>query len=380
MYTVRMRHPFLFLAIPCVFLGAGCRLFAPITTPSVAERLGTALPERPIAQERGFGSIPAIPSPRLRPGTGGSVRLTTTLPSIPPSVTVLRIRSNQPNDAQIRNIAASFDLPGGIVGNHPIGQELLMSWKDGDGIRWSFDAAGRSIDFSVNSASPAALTVPTWTVRERIVQKALAFLDDHGVNRERMGTPYLEPDWIAWWETEQSLGRCMTADTIAEIRAISSSSSFSLQPPPALPSVRAARCVTPEFPSRIAVRMNATQDGQAIYDGDGVPFAGAMIYADAATGAVVSGTLAIRAEPDRSDYPAISADDARTRLLSGGQGGTPSGDVTIASVGFEWFVRQDPSNPAVTFLYPALVGAGTIRYANATTAPYSIVVPLVKNP
>jgi hypothetical protein len=255
---------------------------------------------------------------------------------------------------------------------------MILDWKDDRGMRWTYDASARLIEFADETKPVKTLTVSGWIDRKKAVQNAIAFLDDRGIARTRLGNPYIEPDWIAWWDAEEAAGRCMNADTVAKIRAIASSPSFLLQPPPALSASRTTKCVNPEFPSRIVVRMSATQDGQGIFLGDGTPISGATLYLDAATGEILSGSVMVRSEPDRSDYPAISADEARKRILSGGQGGTPNGDVTIDTIRFEWFLVRDAADTTTAYLYSALVGSGTIRYENATTAPYRIVVPVMK--
>ncbi len=364
-------------AAACAFIGAGCQLTAPITTPKIAEQIGAALPERPIAQEQGFGAIPSVPTPQLKPGTTGSVRLGAAMPTFPPMVAVLRVRSGNPGGTQILNIATSFGLPGGIVGSHPIGRGLTLEWTDDGGMRWSFDAAARNVDFTDASATKA-LTVSEWMDSGRVLQNAVTFFDDRSISRQRLGPPFIDPDWAAWWDAEQTLGRCMDAETVAIVRAISSSPSFLQQPPPSLPLSRTTQCVTPEFPSRIVVRMNQTQDDQAIFLGDGTAQVGATLFVDATTGDVRSGSFAVRSEPDRSDYPSVTAEDARKGMLSGGLGGTPNGDVAVDSVTSEWYAIRDTSDPTVTYYYPALVGSGTIRFHDGRSSAYRIVVPLVK--
>ncbi|MBU1348572.1 hypothetical protein KJ781_00700 [Patescibacteria group bacterium] len=372
-----MRH-LLVLIAAFATLGAGCRITSPLTSPQVAERIGTALPEQPIGQERGFGDIPKPPVPRLRPGTSGSVRLETDFPQIPATTMVLRMRSGRPNDTTIRSIASSNNLSDGIIGTHPLGRDLDMSWSDGAGFRWSFNAVRRRVDFEDETRTSDALTVSGWSAVDRAGEVSVAFLDDRGISRDRLGDPYLDPDWNRWWNEETANGRCMTEATIAQVRAIASSPEFLLQPPPRLEDESASSCVTHEFPSRMVVRMNATQDGQGIFQSDGTPLIGAAFLIDATTGDVRSGWFLGRTEPDRSSYPALDGDAVRTFLLSGGLGGTPSGDVTLTAARFEWTPIADEADPSLTYLYPALVGEGMIRYADGKTAPYRIVAPIVR--
>ncbi|MFH1078328.1 MAG: hypothetical protein V1745_03570 [Patescibacteria group bacterium] len=367
----------IFLLAACAISGAGCASTSPLTSPQVAERIGTVLPEQPISQVGGFGVLPKPPVPTLRPGTSGSVRLEADVPQIPETTMVLRIRSGRPNDTTIRSIASSYGLSDGIVGMRPQGQDLGMSWRDGEGFRWAFDALERRVDF-MNEDRTDALTVSSWSARDQAALSVLTFLDDRAISRDRLGDAYLDPDWAAWWAAQAASGRCMTEASVAQVRAIAASSTLQLKPALELQDSRTSTCVAPEFPSRLIIRLNATQDGQGIFEADGTPLVGAAFYLDATTGDVRSGWFLGRTEPDRSSYPALDADAARTSLLSGGLGGTPDGDVTVTAVRFEWTPVADESDASVTYLYPALVGEGTILHGDGTTAPYRIVAPIVR--
>jgi len=352
--------------------GAGCE---PVTSPTIAEPISQAFPGRPIAQQSGFGVLPKVATPVLRPGTRGSVRQTAAFPDIPSNVTVLRVNDGHPDETLLRNSSNALGIPNGVVGDHPSGENIVLTWRDGKGLHWTASADGRRLEFTDESNPTKTLTVSALPSAEEAVRVAEAFLQDHGVNISRYGQPYVDPDWSAWWETQKERGRCMDAKTLTTVRALSASLSWELTTFPSLPETD---CLSPEFPSRMAVRFNATQDGQGIFTDTGSPALGATLFVDAARRAVVSGFFTLSADPFRSDYPGITRDEARERMVRGGQGGTPNGDVTITIVRFEWYPITNSATPPTRFLFPALVGEGRIEYGDGTSAPYRIVVPLVK--
>ncbi|MFH1839125.1 MAG: hypothetical protein ABH820_02440 [Patescibacteria group bacterium] len=360
-------------------IGAGCPLTQNLDTPRIAEPIETTLSEQTIAQKLGFGEIPKVPTSELRPGTKGSVRVNADLPTIPEFVTVLRVKSGRPNPSQLRNIGASLNIPGGVIGASPLSQELTLQWTDDQGVEWNFNGSSRKLEFSDPAAKPESNTVTELPDYQRVLENALAFLSTHGINATRLGKPYIEPDWKAWWESEREQKRCVGFTDRALIRTMSASTALLHAAPPNLPPANETNCLTPEFPSRIVVQFNATQDEQSVFMGDGVTVKGATLYVDVSNQKISSGSIVQQIDPDRSDYPGLTLDEARQKLAQGGQGGTPNGNVTIDDVSFEWFLMEDKTAPFVTYLYPAFVGSGTIVYADGRTSPYRIVVPLVSN-
>lgn len=358
------------ITLSIILLGAGCGSETG-TSPTIAEPIERSSLFRPITQHLGFGVLPKTPAPALRPGRSGSVRVTAEVPTLPAAITVLRIPSGRPSAPQLRNIASSFGIPGGTVRANPESRAFELEWKDETGVRWKYHGSTREMEFVDESATIKTLTVSAWPDKSRIMAVVDSFLEERGVNRKRYSDPYIAPDWVAWWNTERAIGHCMTAAALADVRAISASLSLLLKDPPNLSSFRSA-CMEPEFPSRIVIRMSATQDGQGIFLGEGTPVYGATLYFDATTHQIVAGSFLLSSDPERSDYPALTIDEARARLAQGGQGGTPNGDVTITKIFFEWFRVE-------IYLYPAFVGVGTITYRDGTTSPYRIVVPLLRD-
>ncbi len=359
-------------------LGAGCFPGPAIQSPKVSEPIGEALPARPISQVKGFGAIPAAPLASLRPGNRGSVIVRAELPSVPEVVTVLRQKGGQPDETVLRNIAGSIYLPGGTIGTHPVAREIRLDWRDENGVQWTYYGRDRRTEFTDTTKPRKTLTVSSWPTMERIIQSAVSFLNQRGISQSRYGTPFIEPDWVSWLRAEKAAGHCIDKEALQTIRVMATMTDLKQSDLPKLPQAEKVLCLNSELPSRITARINATQDGQAIYSDDGTPYPAAILAVDAISLEVVSGSFIAGADPDRSDYPALSFEEVRRRLAQGGQGGTPQGDVTIDDAAFEWYRIESREDPPTSYLYPALVGSGTITYPDKQVGTYRIIVPLVK--
>ncbi|MEK7655280.1 MAG: hypothetical protein AAB386_01195 [Patescibacteria group bacterium] len=359
-------------------LGAGCFPGPALQSPKVSEPIGAALPARPINQVKGFGDIPAAPLASLRPGNRGSVIVRAELPSVPEVVTVLRQKGGQPDETVLRNIAGSIWMPGGTIGTHPVTREIRLDWRDENGVQWIYKGRERRTEFTDTSKPRKALTVSSWPTTERVIQSAVSFLNQRGISQSRYGTPFIEPDWALWLNAEKAAGHCVDKEALQTIRVMATMTDLRQSDLPKLPEIGKVSCLNAELPARITVRINATQDGQAIYSDDGTPYPAAILVVDAVSLEVVSGSFIAGADPDRSDYPALSFEEVRRRLAQGGQGGTPQGDVTIDDAAFEWYRIESREDPPTSYLFPALVGSGAITYPDKQVGSYRIIVPLVK--
>lgn len=360
------------------FAGAGCDFRSELTTPQIAEQIGRDAESLTVAQFGGFGEPLKAPAIKLNAGAQGKVMVTADFPNLPENITVIRVKNGRPNDTQIRNISDTLDMPAAIAGPNPEGRELTIEWKDDEGVVWKTNASERRIDFFNESKPIKTLTVSAWPENDTVVQKSMLFLQDHGLGIKKYGLPYVDPDWIAWWKAEKTKGRCMSAQTISSMRAISASLTWLENGLPTLPQTNNTACVSPEFPSRMVVRLDALQDGQKILNADGSPRFGATLLYDVALGDIVSGWITVPVDPDRSDYPALTIEQAKDSMSRGGLGGTPNGEVTIDEITFEWLSLNDGRALRTDYLYPILVGQGRIRLTDGKSAPYRIIVPLVK--
>jgi len=318
-----MRRFFLLVGAAAL-VGQGC-LFEPrLPAPSISIPIGEQTLETPIPQRNGFGEIPhALPAPR-KPGASGSVRVNAEFPSLPPVSTVLRVRSGQPNAAELRNIAQALQLPQGSVGRQPRTQELILEWLDEEGRRWSYRGSEGLMHFEQDTV---AVGTAASISDDAIYDVSLAFLRRIGFDVSRIGEPYLDP------------------------------------------TARQGVAV---------VRFNAKQDGQGIWSPNGAARIGATLEIERANGRVMQGSFLVRQDPDRSDYATISRDEARKRLAAGGLSGTPSGDVVINTLSFEWVHVSDNDEPPTQYLYPAIIGTGEITFSDNRTGPYRIVVSLIQ--
>jgi hypothetical protein len=193
---------------------------------------------------------------------------------------VLRVKDGRPNDLQIRNITSNLRLPPGVLGYHPQGQHLTLSWQDDKNNVWTLNATDRRLDIRRTTSTQHTLTVSAWPNSQALLNTARAFLQDHGISSQYYGSFYLQPDWSAWWQTEQTNGRCMTAGALRSIRTMSQIQNEPSNVFPTLAGEKNVTCVNPEFPAQAIVHINATQDGQIILHADGSPYDAAELHID----------------------------------------------------------------------------------------------------
>jgi hypothetical protein len=123
LYMMRFRS-LLVGSVALSLLGAGC---SPFTAPQITQPISEAFQGRPIAQVKGFGAVPAVPAPQLKPGSRGSVRLLAELPNIPSNVTVLRVNDGRPDENLLRNASDALDIPSGLLGTAPVGHNVIVT-------------------------------------------------------------------------------------------------------------------------------------------------------------------------------------------------------------------------------------------------------------
>lgn len=314
-----MKHRGLVGILLVVLLGAGC--LPAVRTQKAAEPFPKDAAFETVVPINGFGPVPAPSAP-----TGGiTVTLRTPVPDIPTKITVLRLRGGAPNETMLRNVVASLGLPGGVLGNRQTARGLLLRWTDDDGIRWTYDAEERRLDFRRTDAIETATT--TWPDTASLLERANAFLLDRSVR-------------LGWYRAPFAVPEAQPRSWIA-------------------------------FDYRMLV------DGRDVVTESGGYVNGANVVVDAGTNATVSGTVILPSEPDRSDYPALARSDVERALLQGGISGA-SGEVEIASYEFASLrVQGSPTDESATFLVPSLVGIGTRARSDGSRDAFRIVVPLL---
>jgi len=317
----------IFVACVISLLGAGCVFEQIPSSPSISAPILDEATEAPIAQRNGFSDIPPAPTAPRKPGARGSVRIQAEFPQLPPDSTVLRIRSGQPNAPELQNIAQALQLPQGTIGRTPATQELLLSWKDDEGRMWTYNGSEGLMHFTNNVIRNADMGGVVFA-DDVLKDHAIGFLRSIGADLTRIGNPYVDAE-------------ASTSKTAV-------------------------------------IRFNAKQDGQGIWSESGSARIGASIEIQRMGGRILEGSLLIRQDPDRSDYPTVTQEFAQKQLAQGGLNGTPNGNVVINEITFEWIQVDEHTKSNASFLYPALIGNGEITLPDQRTAPYRIVVSLIQ--
>jgi hypothetical protein len=358
------------LFIVCL-LGAGCT--PSIQSPKTAQSLDTYVNQDIIPPKNGFGSLPSISAPKSRV----TVKLSAPIPDLPTAITVLRLRRGAPSDTELLNLTAAIGLPGAILGNRQTQRELLLNWTDDKQFHWTYNAAQRSLEFVDQRAPSGPLTVSTLPPNTTIVAVANDFLRARGVSFQGYRQPVVVPDWNQWWTNAENEQRCMDSGALAAVRAIGASAGLLQGTPPPVPKAIAVSCVNPEFPARLMVHYHMLVDGRDVVKNDGTYVNGAEILVDISRNAIVSGHITLAADPDRSDYPALTKSQVQEALNQGGLAGT-SGDIVITGYDIASLWVPDVTSPTpATYLIPSLIAGGIRQRADGKQENIRIVVPLL---
>lgn len=354
-----MWRPFLpSLLLTLVLGGAGCTS----TTISVSEPFREFPSQQVVAEKNGFGPLPRFSYPT----NSVTVEFDLPVPSPAEAVSVLRLRGGLPNETEWRNITGAIGLPGTLLGDVPTPKSLSASWADSGGTLWSYDAASNKLEF----ASPVVTTSLTLTqlpATEDIIRLATTFFQTRALPFRDMRDPTVAPDWNAWLKREQDAGRCMSQSAVQRIREIAKQPlTFPGFPP--LPERAVGVCSSPEFPTIQHVLSAGAKDGLDIVQADGSPVVVADLLVDVSRSRVISGSIRMLGDVERSDYTAIDRQTLEKRLAAGGLSRI-TGTVRINQY-------QLAYTQVGEFLVPVMVGSG-IHAQEDQDEPVRFVVPLI---
>lgn len=369
----RPQRPAILLLLSALCLtGAGC--LPSMTSPKVAQPLDRYESAAPVPIKNGFGELPAIPVPKSRM----TVKLTQPLPLLPTAISVLRLTRGGPTDTELLNLASSINVPGGVLGNRQTKRGLVLEWTDDKLFHWTYRATERTLEFSDERAPNGPLTVSALPTDDAIIRTANDFLQTRGINAAVYREALVEPSWNLWWFRAKDARRCMDAQALSDVRAIGASAGLVSSGPPPLPESSRVACISPEFPARLTVRYRMLVDNRDVVTANGAYLNGVELVIDVSRNTVISGRITLAANPDRSDYDALSADRVSDLVMQGGlSGGT--GDVVVTSFEFASLSVDDMSSATpATYLIPSLLAIGTRTRADGSSEPFHIVVPLLK--
>jgi len=353
--------------------GAGC--FQTVTVPHIAETLGPSDNKGAPSQQQGFGTLPPIPWPANIIGTGVT-NIKAELPSLQPTVTVLRLPSGSLKLTEFQNLTQAIGMPAGLVGDQTRNLGYTLNWTNQEGLLWQLYSYDRKLTFTNPPAKPPVGTTPSWLGQTRLTDSVTLFLKQHGIAERTWRNVQIIPRWQTWLAQLDTLGGCVPPDVKKAVDGFLTSQDLFHEPLPALPTTALQQCTT-AYPTLIPVSFERLVDGANIVDQDGLPEYGGQVLVNATSGAMISGWLALTADPQRSDYAAISKEDMRKLMENGGLGGPQTGFNEVTASSFA-LVRLPKSNAYDDeYLVPSVVGEAQ-RTTDWGISPYRIVVPLVK--
>lgn len=365
-------------------LGAGCSTSSSLNV-EVPQSKGAPSPEGYVTFNKGYGLIPGgNPLSEPRSDFAISVRWEADLPNIPPDVTVLRRRRTLPDTSLLQNITTALDIPAGALRHDPKSRVLNVEWLDDQGYDWTYDGRRARITFTLPDSEIQKIpaTVASLPTDQAITERAESFLTDRGMLAKGWGRAFMAFSWNEWWKNHVENGRCMNANALLSIQSIAKKVDLSKLPD--LPMRKFASCKDPEFPNIQHAQLSLSQDNQIVYDQNGVPYIAAQVDIRTDTLQVISGSIELMKDLDRSNYPAMSLSTFVEHLRRGGVAGFPDeasgGEVVITS--FRWgLYRHDVviENEERTYFIPAIQGQGTISYWDGSVHPYSLIIPLAED-
>lgn len=355
-----MRPRYLSL-VPLLFVvmfGAGCNS----STVSISEPFRDFPSQQVAAEKNGFGSLPAFSYPT----NSVQVEFDMPVPTPADAVSVLRMRGGLPNETEWRNITGAIGLPGTLLGDLPTPKSLTASWADSGGTLWNYDAATNRLEF----ASPVVQTSLTLTqlpATEDIIRIATTFFQTRALPFRDMRDPSVAPDWNAWLKREQDAGRCVNSQAVQTIREIAKQP-LTFPGFPSLPERAVGVCSIPEFPTIQHVVSAGAKDGLDVVQADGSPLIVTDLLVDISKSRVISGSIRMLGDVERSDYPAINRQTLEQRFHAGGLSRV-SGRIRLNQYQLAYTQVGD-------LLIPVMIGRG-VRSLEEQDEPIQLVVPLV---
>jgi len=379
-----MKSRIFLISTAFLLLGAGCSWlpgFTPATSTPAIPLSGTPSPEGFVAFREGFGLLPGIdPASDIALQPNISVRWATSLPQIPAEVTVIRRHRTMPDTTMLQNLTTAAEIPAGMLQQQPSPLSFLLSWTDGKGFAWKYDAAQAHVSFSVTPSSTATKILASFPADANLENAAKDFLVSRGAPSASWGEPSPSFSWNEWWLNEQKIGRCMTAETIASMRELNAADGSAIPP---TYNAKTSNCVTPQFPDKEEISFSLRQDNQPVYDENGEFIKGARVTMHADTLQPESGEMELTQGADRSDYVAIDSDMLINELRAGGLRGF-KGVENAANISIESFdqglYRYDVQSNGETRTYfiPAIRMNGWATMKDGSLVMYKSVVPLVR--
>ncbi len=348
-----------------------------------------------VAKDAAVGTNAMMVRPEPYPMKAAPVRydISAALPTWGAEDSVYRVRPARLPTSGIAALATASGLPSQVIGSNPDVRSINVSWKDADGLTWSFDGYGRSLSFWKETDVRTLTEQASDEKRARTIEDtdairiADAFLARKGFSSIPHGSAEVEKPW--GYGTEPTFAPCPISP-MPYLKEAPPEEGAGVAGASGSATVDSKMIVGPcgdWYPQQVTVTYTAQVDTRNVHDAGGWPFRAISIQIDIATKEVTGGNVWLSPETDSSRYPLISSADALKRLKDGGRNpiypyyaGDDVKEITvrIESASLVW-MRYDAwqNNQQQTYFVPALAAEGTVSYTSERSDVYRTVVPLV---
>lgn len=327
----------------------------------------------------GGGSSMAIRAPYPMPGELKVVYdLKSDLPTWSADGSVYRVRQPSVSTGLARSISDAAGVPSQVAALAQEIQGANVSWRDASGFIWNVDLPGRNLNWwkNVDYSAQQDDTSERKLDAEAVKRAADDFLRRHGFG-ELAGKGVIEENPMIMPLLRGESIPCVMSARPEAAPSAAGDAKLMIYPSPC------------GYPIQVTVYYPDTRDGMDTVDMGGWMSRKASVQIDIKDNSVVGGNVMLPTSEDMSSYPLISMEEAKTRLMQGGNNpvygwdngsGAKEVRVSIDRVTLGYMRHDSWDNMTMrTYFLPALIVEGAVNRGGDQTEPetYRTVVPLV---
>lgn len=310
-----------------------------------------------------------------------SYSVSATLPTWGTEADVLRAKEVALPTIGTKALAVATGLPTQLLGENPNLRSFNLSWKDTEGLTWSFDSMGRNLSFWTEANYPVAYAAtdakiqqPVRLSDEEVMAIANDFMTRHGLGGYAKGTPIIDHPW------DMADGVTSPCPMPMKEEAVSANTE------PGGATSMIAPCGM-WYPQVTSITYPSVMNGKNVYDMGSWPSAGISLQINLNEKKVNGGNIWLAPDVDSSKYSLITTEEATKRLMAGGRNplyvyneGVKEVKATIETAHIAWMRYDSWSQDGTdTYFLPALYATGKQDFGDGKSQEYHTIVPLVSD-
>ncbi|MBU1448573.1 hypothetical protein KKF45_01895, partial [Patescibacteria group bacterium] len=260
-----------------------------------------------------------IPAPYPNPGTV-TYDLDVPTPSWSEDGDVFRLDPVLTPLPSASRLVQDLGVPSQALGSDANLTNLNVSWIDGDGMQWTYDANNHMVSFWKNRSDMMreddGTREPPTVDDAEYLRIAHEFFAQKGFGGVTLGTGSVEKPW---GDGDMRCPMPLMEDATVSSEPSGSGEAVAMKAivAPDVGTTSIARCWWPGY--QINVVYEGVRDGKRLVDAGGWPWRAANVSIDPTDKSVTGGSIYLDRAAESSQYPLISKEEAEKRLRSGGR-------------------------------------------------------------